>query len=474
MGKDMSLGLRALSEFIKFAMGGILLAAICSPISPMTFNSASPKDRKAASPSLADVRAAIQEAQPGDRIILPAGSAKWTSQLVIKKSVSLIGAGIGRTILVGGFSGNLFRSDDCLVVYDVTDDPIRTFRVSGLSFDCASLCEPVFIINAHPTCEPVRIRIDHCDFAGLRGGGTASWISSWGTVYGVVDNCVFHDSMAKSGVSTISPYGNNVRSWIYTKFEFGDADNLYFEDNIFYWKDQVFQGGAGGRVAARHNAFNYIGPKTGGVHQFWDVHGNYLGQNYSAFGLEAYENDIDMNGASIQFVDMRGGKGLFYNNRVNNCGAYLTFQLREEDLPWRGHDANNLPAANPLNGQPQHISDTYIWNITRDGVHPGDATYVEMSIDYANPKQIDYRPAYAHYGVVPREDVHFWREKPDFNGTTGMGLGLSSARPTSCALEGAAYWATDELKLYRWHKGVWELYYVPFPYPHPLRARFPD
>jgi hypothetical protein len=438
---------------------------------------APPRDRLAASPSLADVRAAVRAAHPGDRVIIPAGTARWASQLVVTKSISLVGAGIGSTTIIGGFSGTLFQSDDCLISYDLTAASVRTFRISGISFNGNAMCAPLFIVNASPRGEPIRIRIDHCDFDNLRGDGTTSWITSWGTVYGVVDNCVFHDAMAKEGVSTISPYGGNEVSWRTTKFEFGDADNLYFEDNVFYWKDQVFQGGAGGRVAIRHNTFKYIGPATGGVHQFIDVHGNYKGENYSAFGLEVYENDIEMNGGSIQFVDMRGGKGLFYDNRVHDCGPYLVFQLREEDLPWRGHDANNPPAVSPLNGQPQHISDTYIWNISRNGIKYLDEqrlAYVQGTIDYADPRQIDYRAAYAPNEVVPREDVHFWREKVPFTGATGMGSGRLAERPPSCTLEGAAYWAADEAKLYRWHRGAWQLFYAPYPYPHPLRAQLAE
>jgi len=436
-----------------------------------------PKDRIAASPSLSDVRAAVRAARSGDRVIIPPGSARWTSQLVITKSISLVGSGIGSTTIIGGFSGTLFQSSDCLVYYDVTNDRIRTFRISGITFDCDAMCGPLFIVNADPKGNPIRIRIDHCDFDDLRGDGTVSWITSWGTVYGVVDSCVFHDSMAKNGVSTISPYGSNLHSWQNTKFEFGDADNLYYEDNLFYWKDQVFQGGAGGRVAVRHNTFKYIGPSSGGVNQCLDVHGNYLGQNYSAFGLEAYENDIEMNGASIQFVDMRGGKSLYYDNRIHDCGTYLVFQFREEDLPWRGHDANNPPAVNPINGQTQHISDTYIWNVYKNGVkYLDDRTlpYIYDTIDYADSSHVDYREEYARYGVVPREDVHYWREKPAFNGSTGMGSGLLADRPATCWLEGAAYWATDESKLYRWHKGSWELYYTPYTYPHPLRRLLSD
>ena len=61
-----------------------------------------------------------------------------------------------------------------------------------------------------------------------------------------------------------------------------------------------------------------------------------------------------------------------------------------------------------------------------------------------------------------------------FDGSTGVGVGLKSARPIYCKTEGVAYWTTDENVLYRWHNGNWELYYIPYTYPHPLRTAFGD
>src|SRR5439155_21897597 len=45
----------------------------------------------AASPSLADVRGAIASAADGDTVIVPAGTAAWTSALTIKKGITIQG-----------------------------------------------------------------------------------------------------------------------------------------------------------------------------------------------------------------------------------------------------------------------------------------------------------------------------------------------------------------------------------------------
>jgi hypothetical protein len=48
----------------------------------------------AASPSFADVSAAVSAAQSGDIVVVPAGTATWGYQLLITKGIYLKGAGI--------------------------------------------------------------------------------------------------------------------------------------------------------------------------------------------------------------------------------------------------------------------------------------------------------------------------------------------------------------------------------------------
>jgi hypothetical protein len=62
-----------------------------------------------------------------------------------------------------------------------------------------------------------------------------------------------------------------------------------------------------------------------------------------------------------------------------------------------------------------------------------------------------------------------------FNGTTGVGQGLLSARPSTCTAgpggntPGVGYWATDTNTLYVCNPtNTWTTYYKPYTYPHPL------
>src|SRR6266513_5352560 len=53
----------------------------------------------AVSPSLSDVTSAVSKAADGDTVVVPVGTATWTSQLAIKKAITLQGKGIGSTII---------------------------------------------------------------------------------------------------------------------------------------------------------------------------------------------------------------------------------------------------------------------------------------------------------------------------------------------------------------------------------------
>jgi hypothetical protein len=435
----------------------------------------------AATCSLADVQAAYALCDAGDIITVPAGDADWT-QLAFTKCVSLIGAGIGQTNIRAVFSGTAGgNANNFLVYYLISAATKVNFRISGFSFDHNLGCEGILITNNSTT--PARVRIDHISQSNLDIRASARTIETWGIVWGVVDNSVFYyDDYTYAKYRLLSPYGYNQTSWQQTKWDFGSADNLYFEDNTFYIYTMPITGGQGGRYCLRHNNFILNNGAASTTLYLLDSHGNYARDdltpyNWSAFGVEFYENTIDVKGRPLNILDLRGGKALVYNNYITNGSATahaIESKCREENSSGiRGHDSLCPPAENSISGQPQHVSDYYTWNTYKDGVkffHPsGQHPWIQSTVDYADPATFGYDASLADHGVVPRKDVHVFSEVASFNGSTGMGSGLLAARPATCTLDGAAYWATDTSTLYRWKEGAWSAFFTPYTYPHPMR-----
>src|SRR5207302_10164559 len=73
------------------ARKGRKLSALLAALLFAASGAAQAKIITALSPSLFDVNKAIGSAVDGDTVIIPAGTATWTSQLVINKAITLIG-----------------------------------------------------------------------------------------------------------------------------------------------------------------------------------------------------------------------------------------------------------------------------------------------------------------------------------------------------------------------------------------------
>ena len=213
--------------------------------------------------------------------------------------------------------------------------------------------------------------------------------------------------------SVLGAYGANSTSWTHLTFDFGTAENLYFEDNVINGLQTTpHSGGAGGRYCARYNS--YTSPKTTGLYPWFDMHGNQDGGNNAAMGAEIYENTLTMTepDKGVGIFDQRGGKALIYNNSVMTTGS-VSEKCREEYVD------EITPPAISSDGQPQHVSNSYYWGNKKNGTILITAS-VGGTIDYG-----------ASLGRVPRENREFWNEETSFNGTKGMGVGPFSKRPAS-------------------------------------------
>jgi len=418
----------------------------------------------ASSCTLADVQAAIATAKAGDTVVVPNGTATWGSQLYITKGITLKAASVGGVTIIAGFEGKNWSNDNFLIRFQPQDPANnKTFRLSGFKLDCNNKVDAILLVNTSTTEEINQVRIDHNEISNLQTDINARYLETDGLIWGVADNNIFHNDDTDAVYRTWQALGYNGGQsiWQNHPFNFGSEKQFYFEDNTFYTKNILVGCGGGGRYCLRHNDIIVKRNSIITVYMF-DLHGNMgSGQNWGGIGCELYDNRIDMGNNGLNLIDARGGKALIYNNTISNLGQYQSvyYQVREEY-----NDSLNPPAKHSVSGQPQYVSETYFFNQVINGSKPLPPNVnVTQTIDYGGSE-----------GIVPREDFNYFREKASFDGSSGVGVGPVAQRPAYCSKEGAAWWATDENKLYRWHAGTWEIYYTPYTYPHPLRNKLND
>ena len=400
----------------------------------------------AASCSYADVVAAIGLATSGDTVTVPAGAATWASQLVVTKGLNIIAAGIGQTVITNGWTPALAdwtnnNQDSFLIRYNPSDMASNhPFRMNGFDINCSATCNGIFIGYGNTTSVANnKIRIDHNRIVNTRRP-----IQVHGNFYGVADNNIFSCS-----ATAIGHYGRQAASWTYFDFNFGSANQFYFEDNTID-SPYLSHGGYGGRYCLRHNV--WTATTSANIYPMCDFHGNQPGEIYAEMGVEIYENTFILGSRSGGMFDGRGGKSLIYNNNVTTTGS-ISSKWREEN-----NDNIALVPKNVISGQPQHVSDSYAWANTKNGT-TAIVPYIGGTVDYGGS-----------IGLVPQFNVDCWKQVTPFTGADGVGVGTLAQRPTSGLAVGVGYWATDTQTLYRATSATaWQAYYTPYAYPHPLR-----
>jgi hypothetical protein len=217
----------------------------------------------AASPSATNVQTAINGAVDGDIVIVPAGSATWTTGVVVSgKSITIQGAGIDQTIITGA-TGNPSGS---FTLY-FTAMNRKPFRVTGITFHSDSVLYGFSEVQAQS--DSVGFRIDHCKFTNLtRRGIVAGGAQGLAFTEGLIDHCTFEvaGNFSAQGVTVsantfteppaVGPEGS-LSSWVILP-QWGTSHYVYIEDCTFNFSirnDDGVELYDGGRAVIRHCAF---------------------------------------------------------------------------------------------------------------------------------------------------------------------------------------------------------------------------
>jgi hypothetical protein len=440
--------------------------------------------RTAASASRNDVNDCIATAASGDTIRVPAGTSTWSSPIEVNKNVSIIGAGSANTRISGS-------SGDCFVL-----DLERTTRISGFAFTNCTIGGEGYV-TATST-----FRIDHNAFSApdwlanqFRGGCQTPMRHPTG----LIDNNTFLNYR----VAVIYGAGCNITEsqgsaqhqlWAQAPPMGGGVGVIYIEDNVITAAPGVFQNWVDGNYGARWVArFNTINGET-----HMEVH-SVQGEGRAVQWWELYKNSHTKSQASFfPLAYIRGGSGMVWGNRVS-----AVFDA----IP-----VNNVRSCRDPGGDTGKCSGTSNWDQNTPGMsgyacrdqlgRSRDSVQWTIGGAYAQPPTPAYfwdniKGTSTQYGVVPHvvdgclgqdlTPVHivanrdFYTQNTSFAGTTGVGVGALSGRPSTCTA-GVAYWATDQGEwnsrspgpdgqLYKCTaQNTWTLYYVPYAYPHPLQG----
>lgn len=269
------------------------------------------------SPSYSDVSAALSTANRGDVVIVPAGAATWNTALTITKGISLIGAGVDKTVITSGLSGGAKTAP---VIYKPSNpENDDAFAMSGFTINGNSRSSCCIIIDDTSNIPITKVRVDHCKFID----GTINF-KVIGPVYGVAD----HNSSYGTGDHT-EVVGHDQASWDNQTSEYGTSHAFFFENNDYYGNGMMFQNSDGAQFTFRYNTIHdrdYI--------QIFDMHGNNhhpvmpgYTQARACLNGEVYGNNITLtrNGGVNVFL-LRGGSLLFYNNTFSSLvqSSYIT------------------------------------------------------------------------------------------------------------------------------------------------------
>jgi hypothetical protein len=151
---------------------------------PHQANSAAINARTSA---LADVATAVALAKDGDLVVVPPGTAHWTSLLTITKGITLQGS----TTVNGAGTKNPTVSDATTIIDDntikptgiiqVKINPNQTARVTGFTFKAGTglpAAGMVHLVSGSNTAPTTNVRVDHCHLVGFKNRGiqTDGWV----------------------------------------------------------------------------------------------------------------------------------------------------------------------------------------------------------------------------------------------------------------------------------------------------------
>lgn len=472
-------------------------AAACSGSSPT---------RTAASAARTDVNDCVTAAANGDTIIVPAGTASWSSQIALPatKDLTIKGGGGATTMTCSGTPGtsgytctatnstSLTCNNGCFGLNLAASHRVTGFTMTGNGSGSLVGCATG---NQNAT---KHFRVDHNRLVSTSGWQPIRCFGSSNAVHprGIWDHNRLENGIAihTNGTNFQLDEGNQQHQLWAQDPELGGTSRIFLEANYFVTSvhtTNFADGNYAARVAIRFNTT--AGPTITGF-EFHSPQGANRGyQSWEAYGNTLMNLDTT-DGCFHGIASIRGGSGVFFNNTMSGTISGCNYDGLMDNV--RSSWTSSSDGIGPCNGsspwdqnssgQGWHCRDQIgaardltLWNHSPAGAWNQQIipAYFWGNLRGSSPLvfSVDSEPRNPLH-IIKNRDYHEY--SASFNGSSGVGIGPIGSRPSTCTA-GVGYWATNEGewnslqagadgRLYRCvSTNTWSLYYTPYTYPHP-------
>jgi hypothetical protein len=314
----------------------------------------------------APLQEAINQAAPGDTILIPAGEYIIKRPVAVNKPLIIKGEGVVNTKISHGTN----------VLFAVHADNVRIEGIEFIGRPNISGDRAIDVYDAKDFCI-IRCHFNNISRAGVVVNGDAR---------GVISKCNFFDIWDGSGVVV---YGNGETSWE-EPLVFGTENAVFVEDCEFYRNWHAIGSNEGSKYVFRYNEVYDCLKEAQAV----DAHGYEYQSSCGSRSFEVYHNTISNASACYAGIWIRGGDGLVFNNNIYNCTNAVLLSVTtsapedpdDEDYPFKDQTMLMYAWSNTLNNQPVGI------NVRSDSVF-----FLQEGRNFFNENYFDVNEEYQPY-----------------------------------------------------------------------------